>query len=1418
MNTRPMSPISQELEILETFLRETPEEGIRESAQYIFERVKINLDKLRHSPDPALMARFGTVLSEVEGYLFPAQQPTNSQAENFSSANYWEERYAKAGNSGAGSYGRLARFKAEVLNEFVATHKVRSVIEFGHGDGNQLVLAKYPQYLGFDVSETAVTICENKFSEDKTKEFRLMNDYRGEKAEVTLSLDVIYHLIEDGVFESYMKTLFAASTKYVIVYASNKTNEQWVKHVKHRKFTDWVEKNEKDFKLLQFIPNKYPATDNSDNPNASFADFYIFGHKVALDQIPTPLVSILVPVYNTEQYLRQHLDSIINQTYRNIEVICVNDCSPDNSSAILQEYAQIDKRIIVINKSANEGLPQARKTAFAHSSGHYILPVDSDDWLEPNMVEQLYNQAAFGDYDIICAGYLQEKRDGTHLDAPQILPEDKVGRIKHGIFGFGNTKVVWNKLVKRKIYEQIEFGKESNGEDCFITCQNLYYADKVGYCPLYLYHWRYSEHSLTADKSMAQKRYEERKINYSHIVEFCKDKFGNDLSAFEPELSIRMADLESQNVSPADKDNFVIARMIDVNVPVTTCNFRCHYCYITQQRQFSNKLPQFTHTPRQMAQAFSKKRLGGACILNLCADGETLLMPEMAEIIKVLLSEGHILMVVTNGSMSSCFDEFVKFPQELRNRLFIKFSFHYLELLRLKRLDRFFANLQKMKDNGISFTLEITPCDELIPHIEDIKKICLEKAGALPHFTVGRDNADPRLPILTRLSRDEYKKTWSQFNSPLFDFKLSVFNVKQTDFCYGGQATYSTSLDHGILKQCYREKTLMNLYEDVNQPIKVEPVGCNCSAPHCWNAHVWMGLGTVPAKNDHIPLYLEMRNRICADGSEWIVGDVKKAFSARLKIKAPASMESSARKGVILVYHKLAEDHHDNLTVDLQTFEDQMMYLRHKKVVFLDDYDRANPDHVVIRLDDGDRRSVYYAMRVLKKLNYPFEVFVCGRYWGKDGKIGSDDVPVILKNGGRLQYHTNTHPFSMTAMSESELEREFRVPEVLKNIGNNCFNWLAYPYWKWNDAIKRVAKEHFRGALSGNGFADDSQYAMDSVKIDNDSDFAEMFGEQDFSAEILQKVQELRRVVFQSLAPLIKDENYWLLEIPFYSNIGDVLIWAGEEYFLNEAGKGRCLYRTSADNFAHKPIQDETVIFLQGGGNFGDLWEKPQSFRKRIISSYPNNRIVIFPQTIFYEDENKLQADAQVFNRHKNLTICARDDVSFGLFKKHFNANILLVPDMAFCIPPQSLLEYRHPGTGKKLFVRRKDKELNPAYDYSELERQCDTTDWSAVNNLGLVFLREFLQLDKKTGGQITDFVDFYANSTFKDYMIKEGVELLSKYAKIYTTRLHCAILSCLLGKPATLLDNSYGKNRQFFETWLKNTEGISYLPPTFKA
>jgi hypothetical protein len=195
------------------------------------------------------------------------------------SAEYWEQRYKSGGNSGAGSYNRLAEFKAEFLNGFVDERQVASVIEYGSGDGAQLKLAQYPSYTGVDISTKAVEMCRALFANDPSKRFFQPDALpAGTMADLALSLDVIYHLVEDMTFDAYMRQLFSSARRFVIVYSSNMVIDWPVKHVRHREFTRWVAEHEPEWCLLSRVKNPYPY-DDADSDRTSFADFYVFGQR-----------------------------------------------------------------------------------------------------------------------------------------------------------------------------------------------------------------------------------------------------------------------------------------------------------------------------------------------------------------------------------------------------------------------------------------------------------------------------------------------------------------------------------------------------------------------------------------------------------------------------------------------------------------------------------------------------------------------------------------------------------------------------------------------------------------------------------------------------------------------------------------------------------------------------------------------------------------------------------------------------------------------------------------------------------------------------------------------------------------------------------------------------------------------------------
>lgn len=308
-----------------------------------------------------------------------------------------------------------------------------------------------------------------------------------------------------------------------------------------------------------------------------------------------------------------------------------------------------------------------------------------------------------------------------------------------------------------------------------------------------------------------------------------------------------------------------------------------------------------------------------------------------------------------------------------------------------------------------------------------------------------------------------------------------------------------------------------------------------------------------------------------------------------------------------------------------------------------------------------------------------------------------------------------------------------------------------------------------------------------------------------------EKTEKLSSIIFGELSSLI-DNDYVLYELPYYNNIGDLLIWEGELSFLRKIPY-RMIDSCSMHTYhisRQQKISDETIILMQGGGNFGDIWRSIQEFRLDIIQRHPNNKIIIFPQTVYYKNRQLMEADANVMGQHKNLTICARDKVSYDLLKGNFSNSILLLPDMAFCIPTERLQKYARSVIDKTLFLKRKDCELqNVEYKVTN-QYPLDICDWPAMEHLDIIQqgMRCMIVL-RKLG--ISTFEDWYCKRIYKDFLIKKGIEFVSQYKEIYTTRLHVAILSILLGKPFYFFDNSYGKNSSFFNTWLSDVDGIIF-------
>lgn len=232
----------------------------------------------------------------------------------------------------------------------------------------------------------------------------------------------------------------------------------------------------------------------------------------------SPKISVIVPVYNVEEYLRKCVQSIIDQTYSNIEIILVDDGSKDGSGYICDEFAKQDRRVKVIHKP-NGGVSSARNTGLAVAAGDWIGWVDSDDWIEPSMFATLLERATACDADIavcsryecykdkcVCRGWSQEEIFNTEQALLHLLQNDAM------------QNFLWDKLWKRSLFHGIVFPEGKTYEDIAMMHRLFEKAKKIVCLPNATYHYRQRAGSIVSDTSLgnrinhyvaAKQRYEE---------------------------------------------------------------------------------------------------------------------------------------------------------------------------------------------------------------------------------------------------------------------------------------------------------------------------------------------------------------------------------------------------------------------------------------------------------------------------------------------------------------------------------------------------------------------------------------------------------------------------------------------------------------------------------------------------------------------------------------------------------------------------------------------------------------------------------------------------------------------------------------------------------------------------------------------
>ena len=325
-----------------------------------------------------------------------------------------------------------------------------------------------------------------------------------------------------------------------------------------------------------------------------------------------------------------------------------------------------------------------------------------------------------------------------------------------------------------------------------------------------------------------------------------------------------------------------IKRYIDCKVPTYRCNLKCSYCYLGQYgvdlaREAEEN--EYKYDAKTIRKALSRDRLGGVCYLMIVGEGETLVDAEVIDIADELLAEGHVIDLVTNGTMTKRFQElFDMIDPAYYGRLKFTFSLHYLEFKRLNLLDTFFDNIRLAKEKGTSFHVILNHCDEYLPYTEEIQKLCEEKVGAYPQLAYTHETGeDGKLRTCSRLSPREYYDAGSSYKSDMFDYQSRTWEKKQTEFCYAGDWSFTLNLGTGIMSKCHSNGPWINIFDDVNKEIPFEAVGKNCASSMCQCTR-FLAMGVAPGVCDDYTVERTMNRRVAG----WFTKEMQYLLSTKL--------------------------------------------------------------------------------------------------------------------------------------------------------------------------------------------------------------------------------------------------------------------------------------------------------------------------------------------------------------------------------------------------------------------------------------------------------------------------------------------------------------------------------------------------------
>ncbi len=315
----------------------------------------------------------------------------------------------------------------------------------------------------------------------------------------------------------------------------------------------------------------------------------------------------------------------------------------------------------------------------------------------------------------------------------------------------------------------------------------------------------------------------------------------------------------------------------------------------------------------------------------------------------------------------------------------------------------------------------------------------------------------------------------------------------------------------------------------------------------------------------------------------------------------------------------------------------------------------------------------------------------------------------------------------------------------------------------------------------------------------------------------VQKLDVLRAQISHALDPLIPfNSSCVLIDFPHHGNVGDSAIWLGEIAYL-QSRKCKIKYICDWNNYneaALKSAVGTNLILLHGGGNFGDLYPTHQELKEKVISTFPDNRIVQLPQSIHFADEANLAQSQACLSLHKDFHFVVRDTTSLKLAQQNYYNPTYLCPDMALILDLKTLKS--HQKTSDVVILSRTDEE-KAAHLTTEASAQLNSVvmDWLDESEPKHQWLYDWSHRRLGWGSSkippfILNKLALVAANAMARQRLARGLDLLGQGHVVVTDRLHAIILSWLGGTPVFYVDNSYNKLSNFINTWLKDSPGLA--------